>query len=128
VNNRKADRWYINICVKKSPQQGPRRTEATKSVSIDLGLKDSASLSDGHVVGSGRHYRKLEAELAKVQRARKKARVRALLHAKIKNSRKDQLHKLSTALVEEYGAFFIGNVNASALAKTRMAKSVLGAG
>jgi putative transposase len=50
------------------------------------------------------------------------------LHAKIKHARKDQLHKLSTALVEEYGAIFIGNVNASALAKTRMAKSVLDAG
>ena len=38
------------------------------------------------------------------------------------------MHKLSTALVEEYGAIFIGNVNASALAKTRIAKSVLDAG
>ena len=38
------------------------------------------------------------------------------------------MHKLSTALVKEYGAIFIGNVNASALAKTRMAKSVLDAG
>lgn len=120
-------RWYINICVKVSPPQGPRRSEATKSVGIDLGLKDFASLSDAHVVGSGRHYRKLEGELAKAQRARKKARVRAI-HTKIKNSRKDQLHKLSTALVEEYGTTFIGNVNASALAKTRMAKSVLDAG
>ena len=74
-----------------------------------------------------RHYRKLEAQLAKAQRAHKRARVSAL-HAKIKNSRQDQLHKLSTALVTEYGAIFIGNVNASALARTRMAKSVLDAG
>jgi putative transposase len=64
---------------------------------------------------------------SKAQRARKKARVRAI-HAKIENLRKDQLHKLFTALVEEYGAIFIGNVKASALAKTRMAKSVLDAG
>ncbi|MFM0431840.1 transposase [Paraburkholderia aspalathi] len=49
-------------------------------------------------------------------------------NATIKNSWKDPLHKLSTALVKEYGAIFIGNVNASALAKTRMAKSVLDAG
>ncbi|MGF6757372.1 RNA-guided endonuclease InsQ/TnpB family protein [Paraburkholderia sp. GAS42] len=120
-------RWYINICVKLSAQQGSRRSGATGSVGIDLGLKDFASRSDGHVVGPARHYLKLEAEMAKAQRARKKARVRAL-HAKIKNSQKDQLHQLSTALVEEYGAIFIGNVSASALAKTRMAKSVLDAG
>ncbi|WP_341319439.1 transposase [Paraburkholderia sp. IMGN_8] len=120
-------RWYINICGKLGPQQGPRHREATRSVGIDLGLKDFAALSDAHVVGPARHYRELEAKLAKAQRARKKARVRAI-HAKIKNSRKDQLHKLSTALVQEYGAIFIGNVNASALAKTRMAKSVLDGG
>jgi hypothetical protein len=53
-------RWYINICVKLGAPHGPRRSEATKSVGIDLGLKDFASLSDGHVVGSGRHYRKIE--------------------------------------------------------------------
>ena len=113
--------------MKLGAQHGPRLSAATGSVGIDLGLRDFASLSDGHVVGPARHYRRLEAELAKTQRVRQKARVRAL-HARIKNSRKDQLHKLSTALVEEYGAIFIGNVNASALAKTRMAKSVLDAG
>ena len=42
--------------------------------------------------------------------------------------RKDQLHKLSTALVKGYGANFIGDMNASTLARTRMAKSVLDAG
>lgn len=36
--------------------------------------------------------------------------------------------ELSTALVKEYGAISIGNVNASALARTRMTKSVLDAG
>jgi IS605 OrfB family transposase len=46
----------------------------------------------------------------------------------VKARRKDARHKLSTALVREYGAIFIGNVNASALAKTRLAKSVLDAG
>ena len=35
---------------------------------------------------------------------------------------------LSTRLVKAYGAISVGNVNASALAKTRMAKSVLDAG
>jgi putative transposase len=40
----------------------------------------------------------------------------------------DFLHKLSTDLVKANGALFVGNVNASALAKTRQAKSVLDAG
>src|SRR5580692_9265600 len=50
------------------------------------------------------------------------------LRAKIANRRKDFLHKLSTRLVKANGAVFVGNVNASALAKTRQAKSVLDAG
>ena len=35
---------------------------------------------------------------------------------------------LSTRLVKQHGAIFVGNVNAGSLAKTRMAKSVLDAG
>ena len=38
------------------------------------------------------------------------------------------MHNLSTGLVKANGAIFVGNVNASALAKTRLAKSVLDAG
>jgi IS605 OrfB family transposase len=74
-----------------------------------------------------RFYRDLEPTLASAQRARKRKRTRAI-HAKVANRRKDFLHKLSTRLVNGYGALFVGNVNASALAKTREAKSVLDAG
>lgn len=119
--------WYLNttIQVEKAPKSGTGPVR--QSVGIDLGLKDFAATSDGRVIAKDRHYRRLEGELGKAQGARKKARVRAR-HAKIKNSRKDPLHKLSTVLVKEYGAIFIGNVNASALDRTRMAKSVLDAG
>jgi putative transposase len=74
-----------------------------------------------------RFYRDLEPVLARAQRARHRNRSRAI-HAKIANRRKDFLHNLSTGLVKAYGAIFVGNVNASALAKTRLAKSVLDAG
>ena len=50
------------------------------------------------------------------------------IQARIANHRKDRLHKLSRSLVNQYAAIFVGNVNAFALAKTRMAKSVLDAG
>ncbi|MFB9124415.1 transposase [Paraburkholderia dipogonis] len=101
-----------------------RRRQGGTAVALPDGFR---ATSDGQITRLARQYRKLETTLALVQRAAKKSRVRAL-HAKIKNSRKDRLHKLSKVLVEEYGAIFIGNVNASALAKTRMAKSALDAG
>ena len=74
-----------------------------------------------------RLYRGAEVKLAVAQRAKKVKRVKAI-HAQIANRRKDFLHKLSTRLVKDNGAIFVGNVNASGLAKTKMAKSVLDAG
>ena len=120
-------RWYINICA--TPKQKPMQQLSlfNESTGIDLGLKDFAATSDGVVVEAQKHYRELEAQLAAAQRANKKDRVKAF-HAKIENRRKDFHHKLSTKLVKGYGAIFVGNVNASALAKTNMAKSVLDAG
>ncbi|WP_415838179.1 RNA-guided endonuclease InsQ/TnpB family protein [Polaromonas hydrogenivorans] len=116
-------RWYANICVETAIP----KSAGTASIGIDLGLKDFATLSDGTKVEAQRLYRGAEAKLAVAQRANKKQRVKAI-HAQIANRRKDFLHKLSTRLVSQNGAIFVGNVNAAGLAKTRMAKSVLDAG
>ena len=64
--------------------------------------------------------------LTKAQRVTKKDRVLAI-YAKIKNSRKDQLRKLSTALVEEFRVA-ISNVNASTFENARMLESVCDVG
>lgn len=117
-------RWYINITVKVEREQAK---DTTKSVGIDLGLKDFAATSDGEKIDAQQFYRKLEPKLAVAQRAGKKKMVKTI-HAKIANRRKHFLHHLSTLLVRRYGAIFVGNVNASGLAKTTMAKSVLDAG
>jgi putative transposase len=116
-------RWYANICV----ETVVTKSAGTASVGIDLGLKDFATLSTGEKIEAQRLYRGAEAKLAVAQRANKKQRVKAI-HAQIANRRKDFLHKLSTRLVKENGAIFVGNVNAAGLAKTNMAKSVLDAG
>jgi putative transposase len=116
-------RWYLNVTVDvKMHEKSVGRT----SVGIDLGLKDFAALSTGEKVEAQQFYRGLEPALAVAQRAGKKRRVKAI-HAKIANRRKDHLHKLSTQLVKDHGAIFVGNVNAAALVKGRLAKSVLDA-
>lgn len=117
-------RWYLNVSVEVKHLA---KTAGTSYVGIDLGLKDLAALSNGQTVQANQFYRDLEPVLALAQRAKHKDRVKAI-HAKISNRRKDFLHKLSTRLVKEHGAIFIGNVSASSLAKTNMAKSVLDAG
>lgn len=121
-------RWYLNVAVEVPAFVGPKpAVTRTEAIGIDLGLKTFAGLSDGEVVESQRIYRGLEPALAVSQRARKRARTRAI-HAKIAHRRNDFLHKLSSRLVHDYRAIYVGGVNAQGLARTRMAKSVLDAG
>lgn len=116
-------RWYINctVDVLSEPSGG------LATIGIDLGLKSFLTISNGDSVESKKFYRDVEQKLASAQRANKKKLVKAI-HAKIANRRKDFLHKLSTKLVKENASIFVGNVNASGLAKTKMAKSVMDAG
>ena len=115
-------RWYFNVAVEVQS----KLSTGTASVGIDLGLKECATTSTGEKL-VGRWYRENEQRLAKAQRARKKKRVKAI-HAKIKNQRKDALHKFSTALVQKNAAIFVGDVSSQKLVKTKMAKSTLDAG
>lgn len=119
-------RWYVCLVV-DAPKAESKKVASTSAIGIDLGLKDFATLSNGRKIEAQRTYRKLESKLATAQRARKKQRVKAI-HAKIKNTRRDFHHKLSTALVKDHAAIFVGNVNAKGLAQTKLAKSVLDAG
>lgn len=120
-------RWYLNVCVEVAKPARPASVELDSAIGIDLGLKDLASCSDGDKVEAQRFYRDLEEKISSAQRAGKKGRVRAL-HAKVVNRRKDHLHKLSTSQARSFALVAVGNVNASALARTGMAKSVLDAG
>ena len=115
-------RWYF--CAAVAVEIKP--TGGQDKIGIDLGLKTTATCSDGTQL-HGRNYRELEQDLAKAQRARRKKRARAI-HAKIKNRRQDALHKFSTSLVNRCGEIYVGNVSSSKLSKTKMAKSVFDAG
>lgn len=117
--------WYLNVAV-EVPVEVPDSLPKPE-IGIDLGLKTFATLSSGEKVDPQQFYRDLEPKIAQVQRANKK-RVVTALHKKVKNRRKDFLHKLSNRLTKENGLLVVGNVNSSKLAKTGMAKSVLDAG
>ncbi|MFT4727112.1 MAG: putative transposase [Granulosicoccus sp.] len=56
-----------------------------------------------------------------------KKRAKAI-HAKIRNCRKDAIHKYSTGIVKHYGAVFVGNISAAGMAESPFAKSSLDAG
>lgn len=116
-------RWYCNIVVHVPKTM----SEGTDAIGIDLGLKEIATCSNGVKLENARWYRNMESKLAMAQRANKKKLVRTI-HAKIKNRRKDVLHKFSDSLAKQHGMIVVGNVSSSKLVKTKMAKSVLDAG
>jgi IS605 OrfB family transposase len=112
-------RWYFNtsVHVAATPSNGK------SAIGIDLGLKTVATGSDGVVFERRRITDEFAQALATAQRANKRERVKAI-HAKIKQSRKDAIHKFTTFAVREYGVIFVGDVSSKSLVKTRLAKSV----
>jgi putative transposase len=115
--------WFLNVVV-ELPETPARAFQ--RSVGIDLGLKEFAALSTGEKIRNPYRYRSLEESLGKAQRAHKK-RLATKIHARITNSRRDFLHKLSHRIVREFDYIAVGNISAAGLARTRMAKSVLDA-
>lgn len=113
--------WYLNATVKVATE----KSKGDKVLGIDLGLKEAVTTSEGETL-LGRWYRAEEAKIKLFQSRGQKKRAKAL-HTKVKNRRKDALHKLSTKLVKENKAIFVGNVSTKKLVKTKMAKSTLDA-
>lgn len=128
--------WYVTLVVHvelTAAALTPLSPE--RVVGLDLGLHDLAVLSDGRRVPAPKHYHRAERKLRRLQRHlsrcqqggknREKAR-RALArqHLRVANQRKDQLHRLSAALVREYDAVVLEDLNVSGLVKTKLGKSV----
>lgn len=116
-------RWYFNAVVETSlaPSHG------NGEIGIDLGLIRLATTSAGETIPNLKHMANYAEDLAKASRSRRKNRIRAV-YAKIANSRRDHLHKVSTAIMRANRRVIVGNVSPSKLAKTKFAKSVLDAG
>ncbi len=109
VSKDAADRYFISILVEQDIAPLP---PVEQSVGADLGLKDFVILSTGETVGNPKFFHKDEKKLAKAQRRlakkqkgsknRAKARKKvARIHARIRDRRRDFLHKLSTRLIRE---------------------------
>ncbi len=116
-------RWYFNVVIEVPVAPNGM----TSAVGIDLGLKDYATCSDGTRLEASQPYRNLQEKLGIAQRAGNKKQVQKI-HAKIKNRRKEAVHKFTRQVVDNNGMVVVGNVSSSKLAKTTMAKSVLDAG
>lgn len=116
-------RWFLNLVCGVAADLPAGDGE----VGIDLGLKDFAALSTGDKIANPRHLRRSAAKLARAQRAGRK-RLARKIHRKVAARRRHFLHEQSTRIVRANALICVGDVNSAALARTRMAKSVLDAG
>ena len=129
--------WYASLVVEFEMPQGalPKLQDNERVVGIDAGLKDLLVLSDGTTYENPRWYRKLETKLAKAQKElskkqqgsanREKAKRKvAKVHAQIRLSRADHIHKLTTGLVQSYDTIIIEDLCLKGMAKTKLSKSI----
>jgi len=104
-------KYYISLCCTDVKVEKLKST--SKSVGIDLGIKDFAITSDETLIENPKYLQKSLNKLAILQRKlsrkpkgssnRNKARIKiARLFEKISNQRKDFLQKLSTELIRKY--------------------------
>lgn len=132
--------WYVTFTTELAMPDTPLpNPNASRTVGVDLGLKDFAVLNNGEREPIPRFARKAERLLRRAQRTfcrRKKnsarrlrgKRIVALVNRKITNQRQDFLHKLTTRLVRDYEGVCIEDLNIKGLARTKLAKSILDAG
>lgn len=137
VSRDTAGRYFASLLCDDAVAAKPA---AQGKVGIDLGLTHFAILSSGEKVAAPNTFRRYEKKLAKLQRRlakktkgsnrRKKARLKvAKLHAKIADSRRDFLHKLSTRLINENQVIAIESLSVSNMQKNRhLSKSIGDAG
>ena len=131
-----AGRYFASFVIWTGPGALP---ETEPVIGVDLGLHHFAVLSDGRKITSPRFLRRAENKLRRAQRSlsrkqkgsrnRDKARVTvARAHARVADARRDFCHQLSTALIRDNQAVAVEDLCVTALARTRLAKSVHDAG
>lgn len=102
-------KYYVSVLVETEHQ---KLAHTKANIGLDLGIKDLCITSNGRKYENPKMLRKYEKKLAKLQRelAHKEKRSQnfykakkkiAICHEKIKNIRKDYLHKITTEIISE---------------------------
>lgn len=122
----RAGRYFLSFVVEIQPEFKPAQNQA---VGIDLGLRTFAALSNGEKVSSPdyscleRKIRRSQRKLSRRQKnSKRRERMRlkvARLKAKLRDIRKNFLHKLSTKVVNENQVIALEDLNVSGMVKNR---------
>jgi putative transposase len=135
-----SNKWYACVVYEQPwPLQKPI-VNLKKHVGIDVGVIKFAHDSDNYEVSNPQFLRKMLKPLRRANRRfsrkqkgsknREKAKTRLqLLHGRIKNKRKDFLHKISTKYARRYNVIFLERLKILNMVKNRsLARSILDSG
>lgn len=127
-------RWFVTFSVEVD--QPAVRTPTGESVGVDLGLKDFAVLSTGERIAHPKHMERREHRLKRYQRMlarrqkgsanrRKAVQKVARAHSRVRDARRDFLHKTSTDLVRRFDVIAIEDLAPANMVKNhKLAKSI----
>ena len=102
------------------------KPKSSGKIGIDPGFKNTLTLSNGEKIDKPKRFKKIEARLAQAQRGKRK-QLTSRLQERLKNRRKDDNHKLSRKLVEQYDTIVFSKDKIQSVAKS-YGKSVAEAG
>jgi putative transposase len=125
--SRYGDHWYISVQTEREIQQ-PIHPSAS-IVGIDVGIAKFATLSDGTVLKPVNSFKKHQQRLARLQRTlsrkkkfssnwKKAKKAITKLHMKIANTRKDYLHKTTTAISQNHAVVCIEDLKIKNMSKS----------
>ena len=133
ISKAKTNKYFVSVLVEEEIEELPKNNNA---VGFDLGLESFLITSDGEIVENPRTLNKYERKLVKLQRQlakkqkgsnryKKQVLKIAKLHEKIKNTRADFLHKLSSQIIKENQLIISEDLNVKGMVKNKyLAKSI----
>jgi putative transposase len=126
-------KYYASVLVETEIEQFEK---TNKTIGIDVGIKEFATLSDGTIINNPHYFRDSQSKLKKAQRRlsrKKKGSSRykktklkvAKIHKGIANQRDNFLHNVSTKIVKDYDVISIEDLNVAGMVKNhKLAKSI----
>ncbi|QLH09673.1 RNA-guided endonuclease InsQ/TnpB family protein [Candidatus Nitrosotenuis sp. DW1] len=138
ITKSKSGKWYV--CITCNAVTVLPKISLAKSVGIDVGIKNFAYDSDGFVTPNPLNLQKMLKPLARMQRKiarrqmgsqnRKKAlKFYQIIHERIKNRRKDFLHKISAQYAKKYDVVFVERLQKLNMVKNhKLAQKILDSG
>lgn len=128
-----AGSWMVSLSCEvdlnpKEPNQ--------KSVGIDVGLENFATLSNGQEIANPRYFKRRQKSLAKAQRKlaklskgtperRKQGKVVAKIHERVGNQRRDFCHKESKKIIDNFQYICVEDLNIKQMIEgSYLAKSI----